>query len=285
MLVHPSELQNKFAKLCKIDPTKKGISTGFICLDKFVKLSKGYLMIMSGYPSSGKSEFLDAILLNLSITHQYRTLYFSPENHPVEEHLGKLAEKYIGKRLTKFNKNEIKSSLEYLEEYFSWIDLETPDLDTLIETAKQEKEERGLDVLVLDPWNAVTHARTGKEMIHEYLSNALSKLIQLSRKENILISIVAHPKIPVKDKLGKIHPPTLYDISDGAMWRNKADYGIICHRHDMQKDEMTVMIQKIKQKWMGQVGQVTLDYDWYSGRFKGEYDPEFLTPNEIPPPF
>lgn len=284
MLIRPESLEEKFQAMRKIEPTKKGLSTGFDDIDPLIKLAKGYMMIVSGYPSSGKSEFIDAVLVNMSLMYKWRVLYFSPENHPIEEHMCKLAEKFIGKKMRQFTAGEFKACMDYLQQYYTWIDLEEPDLDSLVKLAKEENKTRGIDCFVIDPWNAVTHSR-GTAMIHEYLSNALSKIIRLARTEKILVIIIAHPKAPVMDKTGKIEMPNLYSISDGAMWRNKADYGIICHRPNMMKDEMIVAAQKVKQKWMGHVGEVVLDYDYLSGRYKGKKEQKFILPNEIQSPF
>lgn len=284
MLVRPELRFEEFSKMRKVEPRKKGLSTGFQDLDQHLLLAKRYLMGISGYPGCGKSEFLDAILINMSVMHGWRTLFFSPENHPIEEHMTKLSEKFIGKKFKSLTDDEYTKAFNHLNGFFSWIDLEEPRIDTILNLAKTEIKERGLDCLVIDPWNAVTHSR-GSAMIHEYLSEALSTIIRFARINNILVAIVAHPKNPVKDKDGKFTAPTLYDISDGAMWRNKLDYGIICHRPNMLKNEIEIHIQKIKQKWMGRLGTLTMDYQWETGRFKSRLDKEFLLPTEVPMPF
>lgn len=284
MLIRPNALKANFLALRKISPAVRTVSTGYLDLDPLFRVARGYMMIVSGYPSCGKSEFIDAILVNLSVTNQWKTLYFSPENYPIEEHMRKLAEKYVGKQFRNFTKDDITNSLAYLNNHFSWIDDDNPDLDGLIAYSKAEKRDKGIDCFVIDPWNAVTHSR-GTSLIHEYLATALSKLIRHARKENLLIIVIAHPAKPVKDRNGNIGMPTLYDISDGAMWRNKADYGVIVHRPDMKKDEILVSVQKIKQKWMGRVGQTLMDYSFQTGRFKGKDEPDFLLPTEVPAPF
>jgi len=284
MLVRPQDLEQQFYAMRKVEPSKKGLSTGFQVLDPYMLLAKGYMMIATGYPGCGKSEFIDAILVNMAVSYGWKTLYFSPENHPIEEHMSKLAEKFYGKRMRKLTQEESAASLEFLTSHFSWIDLEEPNLEAIINLTKADHKERAIDCIVIDPWNAVTHSR-GSTMIHEYLSNALSKIIRLARTLKIFVVIVAHPAKPVKDKEGKIGIPTLYDISDGAMWRNKADYGIVFHRPDMMKNQILISVQKIKQKWMGHLGNITMDYHWESGRFKSIEDKEFLLPTEIPLPF
>jgi twinkle protein len=156
-------------------------------------------------------------------------------------------------------------------------------LNELLKLAAIENQANGIDSVVYDPWNSITHKRVG--MVHEFLSEELTKITRFARTQDVLFNIVAHPKIPVVGRDGSIPVPDLYSISDGAMWRNKADYGIICHRPDHNKDMLEVHIQKIKYKWMGKIGIFQFDYDNPSGRFKAPEDKFFLLPHESEPAF
>lgn len=284
MIIKPDSRKDAFAKLRKGGLQKKGLSTGFNDLDDLFKLAKGYLMITTGYPSCGKSEFLDAVLVNMTLQHNWKVLYYSPENHPIEQHMSKLAEKFIGKHIMQFSNDDCDSSLDYLTKHFAWMYPENPELDRLLCLANEHHADNGLDCLVIDPWNAVTHHR-GASMVHEYLSEALSKVIRFGREKEVLMSVVAHPTKPFRDKDGTIPIPTLYEISDGAMWRNKAEYGLVIHRPDLSRNQIEVYSQKVKYKWMGKVGMKKLDYNYENGRFKGLNDREFTIPSEIVAPF
>jgi len=283
MIIKPETLRDKLGKIKKGEANRGMLSTGFKDVDDYMKLCKSYLAIISGYPGSGKSEWLDAVLVNMTIIHDWKILYYSPENHPTEAHMAKIAEKFIGKGITFFDNKNIDDAMEQLNKSFTWMYPENPELDNLLNLASVEAETNGLDCLVIDPWNAVTHHRTG--MLHEYLSEALSKIIRFARNYEVFVAVVAHPTKPQKDKDGTIPVPTLYDISDGAMWRNKCEYGIIVHRPDMSKNQMQLYVQKLKNKHFGKLGMCTLDYDWISGRFKCLDDKEFLLPNQVEPPF
>lgn len=59
------------------------------------------LCIITGVPSSGKSEFIDEIAERLNIRYGWRFAYFSPENAPLEYHASKLIEKFTGKQFDK----------------------------------------------------------------------------------------------------------------------------------------------------------------------------------------
>jgi len=284
MIIKPAHLKKEFDEACRGEIFKRGLTTGFPDLDENIKLAKSYLTIITGYPGSGKSEWLDAVLLNMTLLHNWKIMYFSPENHPVEQHMAKLAEKYIGCGVSQFTTTNRDESFEYLTEHFTWTYPEDPTLDIILSNAFEVYQETGLDALVIDPWNALTSKRD-TQLIHEDLGRRLTKTIKFARDNDILVCVVAHPSKPLKDKQGNIGMPNLYDISDGAMWRNKADYGIVCHRQDMSKNELIISVQKIKQKWMGKLGMKVLQYDWRSGRFKCDSEEDFYLPTEITPPF
>lgn len=282
MIVKPLDRLEQFTAL-RQSRQSKGFSTGFQDLDEFMKLEKGYLMVVTGIPGMGKSEWLDAVLMNLSLLYGFRVLYYSPENAPVEEHMKKLAEKYIGKRISDFTTAEMSSAMEYLTEHFTWMDPENPTLDVILECAQKQMEEEGLDVLVIDPWAAVAHQHTN--MLHEYLAHSLTRIIRFARKNKVLVVVVAHPVKPQPGRDGIVPVPDLYSISDGAMWRNRMDWGVICHRPDMSKNVMDIYIGKARFKWMGRVGMVTLQYNYTNGRFKGPSDKDFQRVDEVEPAF
>lgn len=284
MIIKANELFDKFNSIVTGKSTRQVMSTGFKDVDEYIKFSKNYLAVVTGFPGSGKSEFVDAVALNMALMHRWKTLYFSPENNPLEEHMAKIAERFVGKNIKGFKPEQIETSLKFIDEYFSWVDPDVPTLTEILDRAKDELMMNGLDVLVIDPWNAIHHSR-GMLREDEYLMEALSKLLVFARKNNILVIVVAHPKTLQPDKERKIVFPTVSEISGGAMWWNKADYAIVCHRPDKTKNEMVVSVQKVKQKWMGKVGVSILDYDWKSGRYKCKGDDEFRLPTDIIPPF
>jgi len=283
MIVRPVSLAEQFSAFGMIDNDKRGLSTGFKNLDLRMRLIKGYMSIITGYPSSGKSEFLDMLLVNMSVqTSNWHHLVFSPENKPIEGHMNKIAEKYIGKPSRDFTPTEMRQALVWLDEHFTWLNPAVPSLDAILRLAQEVADNRFLDSVVIDPWNEVLHDKHGS-MTHEYLSDALMKIRNFGKNNNTHMFIVAHPKIPVKDKNGCYGLPELYDISDGAMWRNKADYGWVAHRPDMSKNQMEVSVQKIKYKYMGKIMPPLLfDYDCPTGRFKETTDQHYTIPTALP---
>jgi hypothetical protein len=63
-------------------------------VDEFYTVAPGQWTVITGVPGSGKSEWLDALLVNLAESEQWEFALYSPENFPTVTHLIKLVEKH-----------------------------------------------------------------------------------------------------------------------------------------------------------------------------------------------
>jgi twinkle protein len=287
MIVSAMQRQAEFHKLRTETAFRQTYSTGYDSLDEIIKLSKGYLAVVSGFPGSGKSEWLDAVMVNAALLHKWKTLFFSPENFPIQEHIAKLAEKLVGKWIRQFSDEETERALKFLNLHFAWLDIdkEFPTLDQIFSRAQERKNTLGLDALVIDPWNGVRHLGNFQQREDQYLADVLTQCSYFARRNELFMAIVAHPKTIPKGKDGKLPRCAVSDISGGSMWWNKVDYAFICHREDRTKNQIEVDVVKIKQKWQGTIGSRFLDYDRRTGRFKDTVAKEFLLPTQTPAPF
>jgi twinkle protein len=96
----------------------------------------------------------------------------------------------------------------------------------------------------------------------------LGKIRRFARRNGVHVWIVAHPQKLIKDKdTGKYKPPTMYEISGGANWRNKADVGICVHRPDMTNDITEIYIQKVRFREIGKLGAVQFRYARETGNY------------------
>lgn len=245
-----------------------GLSTGLDTLDQYYTVRQGDLCIVTGIPGMGKSEFLDQLLINLARLHGWRFAMCSPENQPIDLHVVKLVEKYAGKNFKAIPEAELDRILDWLDEHFTFIlPEEEVTLDSILEKATALVLRKGIQGLVIDPWNEVEHQRGDKLSETEYVSLCLGKIKRWNRKHNVASWIVAHPTKMGKDINGKVEIPTLYSISGSANWRNKADVGITIHRNPTNPNDRTVQvhIQKVRWKIVGKVGLAELIYDYKSG--------------------
>jgi len=252
-----------------------GVKTGWNSLDEYYTVRPGEMTIITGIPSSGKSNFIDALCVNLMKNHCWRIGYFSPENWPLERHSESLLEKLVDKAFatSKFGARmsppEIKEGLDDLDDYIKFImpKDEFLSIDNILKYARILCLQFGIKGLVIDPWNEVEHDFRGLSET-QYISQELTKVRRFARFNGIHIWIVAHPTKLMKNSEGKYDPPTMYDISGGAHWRNKADNGICVYR-DFDMGTTEIIIQKIRFREIGKIGSTMLKYK-YTGNYQDQ---------------
>jgi twinkle protein len=251
-----------------------GRSTGWSEVDNFYTVRQGEWTLVTGVPSHGKSNFLDAMLVNLAKLHQWRFCICSPENQPVGRHMAGLLEKYSGKSIQtkhplRMSQDEYVESREWLDEYFSFVMPERPTLKEILRLMRIQVKRRGIRGIVIDPWNEIEHVRNDKSSETEYISLALTELRNFARQNRVHMWIVAHPAKLQKDKDGQYPVPTPYDVAGSAHWRNKADNSITIWRDvgDPTSRVTEVHVQKVRFKEIGKVGMVELAYNHVSSAY------------------
>lgn len=270
------KLSNQYDEIYNlfINGLESGCLTGIKEIDEKVTWELGRLAVITGIPSHGKSEWLDFILMRLNIVNQWRVAYFSPENYPVKYHYAKLCSKLVGKEFKAgfISDSDYEEAFDYIKSNFFFIYPEdNMGFDNIIEKAKYLVRKRGINVLVIDPYNKIEHLKERGESETEYISRFLDKLVTFGRTYNVLVFLVAHPR--KMDKMnGKYEVPNLYDINGSANFYNKCDYGISIYRM-MHENEVYAHILKVKFKHLGSGGAIKLKYDYRNGRYENfDYD-------------
>lgn len=241
----------------------------YIGLNELIKWRGGELTVVTGVPSHGKSEFLDQLAIMLSTQHKWRFAIFSPENQPTEIHAIKLLEKLFGANLKDIPDSEMMKCLDYLNDYFYFISVDDNDttVDGILSKCAELVKRYGINSVIIDPWNVISHVRDKGQDKNEYISECLTKMTSFAMKYNTHVFLVAHPTKMQKDLVTKkVNVPTLYDISDSAHFYNKAFNGICVYRN-FDTDTVSVHVQKVKFKWVGKTGVQEFTYDVASGRY------------------
>lgn len=256
---------DKFDSIYKsiFEEDKEFYSTGWQKLDKLIKIRLGYLMVVTGYPSRGKSTFVNNLLINLTKQYCFKHLIASFESTPESSYI-ELLEMYKQKPLSilKLNREEVFDDFETISEHFIRLDTGRQwTIDEIVEKTEMMVKRHGIKTLVIDPYNRLKNEFKDRE--DKYIGQILSKLCMLCKKLGILIVFVAHPKKPDDDEA-----PTMYAISGSGDWYNMADYGIIVHRERDEeskelKNEPQIIVAKIKNFSLGNPsgGVVTLKYN------------------------
>ena len=249
---------------------QKGATLDMGDLDDLLSLEVGRLMIVTGIPGDGKSEFLDEMAVRFSLKYDWRCAWFSPENFPVTLHHPKLIEKLIGKRFKKglMNSLELDAAIGYLSQnFFDILPEEGYRVDTILEKAETLVRRKGIRVFILDPYNCLEHQIPSGQSETQYISEFLEKLRSFARRRQVLVILAAHPTKMKKDPMsGKFPVPTMYDISGSAAFFNKADFGIAIER-DRARGVTRVHVQKVKFRHLGQPGVASFQYNTCCGRF------------------
>jgi hypothetical protein len=268
---------------------KKGVSPGWPALGGLYQVVKGQLNIVTGIPSHGKSEFVDALMVNLANSHGWRFVVYSPENYPVVLHARKLIEKKIGKSMfgpRRMNLEELGEGVRWVMDHFHFLDGldESVSLDSIFQAVEEIKKTRSVDGVVIDPWNELESTRPEKMSETDFIGLCLKRARMFARKHEIAFWIVAHPyKLRKDQKTNKYPVPTMYDISGSAHWYNKADNGIVVWR-DFDLKQTEILVQKIKFKYYGKTGSVCMKYDVESCRYAEMENADHFRPENIPTP-
>ena len=239
-------------------------------LDGLLSVEVGRLMVVTGIPGDGKSEFLDEMAIRLWRYYDWRCAWFSPENFPVTLHHPKLIEKLIGKRFIKtmMSRMELDAAVEYLSRnFFDILPEEDYQVDTILEKAETLVRRKGIRVFILDPYNCLEHQIPTGQSETQYISEFLEKLRSFAKRKQALVILAAHPTKMKRDPLTKQFPvPTMYDISGSAAFFNTADFGIAIER-DRNKEVTRIHVQKVKFRHLGQPGIASCMYNYHNGRF------------------
>jgi len=150
-------------------------------------------------PSSGKSELVDQIMVNLAQDNNWKFAVASFENPP-KLHIAKLASKrerkpfFTGptKRMTE---PELERAVDWVKDHFFFIHDEhgsTSDLDSIIDRIKVAVMRYGINGVVIDPWNFISRPK-GDISETQFVSDTLTKLTAFAKAYDLHIWLVAHP--------------------------------------------------------------------------------------------
>jgi twinkle protein len=234
------------------------------------------MTVITGWPSSGKSEWLDALLVNLS-KQGWQGAIFSFENQPVALHISKMLEKFSGKPFSdgpteRLTEEEVAKYSEVINKTFAFFSLGDDSITVaeILESAEEFLATCGdKKLIVIDPWNELEDSRPSGMTETEFVSITLGKIRRWARKQKVHVFIVAHPKKVARDVNGKLPIPKPDMISGSQNWWNKVDAAITVWRNfdDPDLNEVEIHIPKVRFKHIGKQGVATLRYNLVTGQY------------------
>lgn len=241
-------------------------------LDDYFSFHKGQLSVFTGIPGHGKSNFVDYLTVNISLSNDWKFGLYTPENQKIVIHSQRLAEITIGKSFlpstTQMSEEEAVRAMEFIDAKFKYLFPEDlTSLDELIEAIDYMAKVYDIDGFIIDPWNTIAHNIPKGDTETIYTAKALNRLKYQARDLNIHTCIIAHPtkmdELPNKQGIYRV--PGLYDISGSANWFNVVDNGFTVYRDSY--NNTAVFIRKVKHGFMGKLGRVDFKFNKVCQRY------------------
>ena len=258
----------------------KGLPVGLPNLDSLLRVQKGRLYILTGTPGSGKSQFLDHVAVLMNARYGWKFSVYSPEMMPLGEHLTMFLTKYLGKPVSSIDPDsaEYHEGRHKVKEAVHFIDPDSNEIDDVLAIAKYQCRKYGCEAIIIDPWNSLLHH--GESLFKvDNINEALLKILNFAHRQDIAAFVMPHPTNQQTTKDGKPMKIHLYNISGGAMFRNRGDFGMVMTRHYKDDDDNTfgfdyveMAIEKTKWEYIAQLGTIFFRYEPGVGRFH-PFDP------------
>ena len=257
---------------------KPGFQVGLEHFDSIFSTYTGQFITVTGIPSSGKSDFVDQMVVGYNQNYGWKTAFASPENVPTYLHAHKLMRKVWQGMPTKadIGSDRWNQVADHCNSNFFHIDMERYTLESVLRKAAELVKRKGIKCLVIDPFNKVRDTECKTEDVNRYTMEYLSKIEIFAKKYDVLVFIVAHPTKMYKDKDGKIEEPTMYNIKGGGEWYDASYHGLLVHR-DYENKTVKCKVLKVKFQNLGENGAES-HFKWEpkSGCFLPHVQPELL---------
>lgn len=254
---------------------KNGVKNGYkIGLDEFDGIFSTYtkqFIVVTGFPSSGKSDFVDQMTIGYNMMYGWKTAYASTENYPQYLHVDKLVRKLYGNtpKYEETKEQAWRKCVDHINKNFFFIDYEDGfDLDKVLSKGEELVRRMGIRCLVIDPYNKIRDKGNLSMSITDYTNMYLNKIDNFCKKNDVVCILVAHPTKPQNDK-GKLIEPTFYDVKGGGEFYDMSPHGLLVHR-DYETSTVKIKVLKVKFANLGE-NQAHVDYCWNVNN--GRYTP------------
>ena len=234
---------------------KRGFQIGLPNFDNIFSTYTKQFITVTGIPSSGKSDFVDQMVVGYNREYEWKTAFASPENAPTFLHAHKLMRKVWGDMPNKgdIGGDKWNKVADHVNKNFFFIDMERYTLESVLRKGAELVKRKGIKCLVIDPYNKVRDVDSHTEDVNRYTMEYLTKIETFAKKYDVLVFIVAHPTKMYKTQDGKIEEPTMYNIKGGGEWYDASYHGLLVHR-DYDAKTTKVKVLKCKFQNLGENG-------------------------------
>jgi len=234
---------------------KPGYQVGLKNFDSIFSTYTGQFITVTGVPSSGKSDFVDQMVVGYNQLYGWKTAYASPENQPVYLHAHKLMRKHWQDmpRVDDIDGDKWEKVSNHVNDNYFFIDMDKYNLEAVLRKGAELVKRKGIKCLVIDPFNKIRDVDAKSDDVNRYTMDYLAKIEAFCKKYDVLTFIVAHPTKMYKGQDGKMEEPTMYNIKGGGEWYDASYHGLLVHR-DYEAKTTKVKVLKVKFQNLGENG-------------------------------
>jgi 5S rRNA maturation endonuclease (ribonuclease M5) len=280
-VLRPSDIMDRIL-LRYQQGARAGLTTGLRSVDSLFSWQVPLLIILTGWPASGKSVFLDYLCWQAWQLHSWRSVFCSFEV-PTEYHVLRLISLETSLPLfspmaERPSADRIRAEIERMQDHFTFLDFTQaesapPTIPNILAQLRANLRRTHAKIVVLDPWNYVDLTSDRYHNESAQISSALTQLKLFAQQENIALVVIAHPqKLPLAQKRNGHIVPNGQHILGSSAWGAKADVGLTVDREDHAQSLSDIYCWKLRWHELAREQPVrlktTLSYDKEIGAFE-----------------
>lgn len=255
--------------------------------DKHFSLALKQYTLVTGVPQSGKSEFLDQLLIKVNLKYGHKVGFCSPENEPFTFHYDKLFQKLYGQRpqgIEEIKSEGVLQIKEHITDNFYHVQFDKRYwLQDVLKKFTELVKRKGVRMFVLDPYNKIK-LKGGSTDIVKYTEEFHILLDEFVKKNDCHLFLVAHPsKMTLQEGSAKTHVmPTAYSIKGGSE-HNDMSYNVLGVNRIFESKLVHIRTLKVKFRHLGEINQDSFfSFNTSNGRYEElEFQPEDDLSQEI----
>jgi replicative DNA helicase len=241
-----------------------------------MRIVPGWLHLLHGHRSAGKSALLDSLAVELGERHGLAVAVWSPESAPAARHKALLAAIRATTPMSELAGDTASDALAWCSTHVTHLDHHhVQRLDAILAQASALRARGRCDVLIIDPWTRVDMwADAGRgEGWDRMLQRQLTRAVAWARSSGVAVIVGAHPRNVEHN--ADARPPRLKpsDLHGGVMYANCADaiWHVWRDHTDLSQTGRIaeVHVQKVKEEPAGgRMGVSESLYRHASGRYQ-----------------
>lgn len=198
--------------------------------DEIFRLTdSGGLMVLTGVPGTGKTDFLNFLTTSLIRERNAHVAYCSFETPDKHRHMASLTKVWMGEeRIEMLDRDVIMPRIHHITSHVSHIEMrrDSPTPQRILSKAEAVYAQHpDMQFLVIDPYLYMELTVNRNVTETNAIKKMLTTLQDWAHDHRVWVFIVAHPRmLHREDGTDEFEEVTYYTISGSANWANISDY-------------------------------------------------------------